>query len=55
MQNGPVTLGDLINAGKLLWVYCSACGRGRDVAPASLALPLDTHASSELGQKASEM
>jgi hypothetical protein len=33
----PVTLGDLIGAGKLLWVYCCDCCR--DVDPASVPLP----------------
>jgi hypothetical protein len=40
-QFQPVTLGDLINAGKLLWVYCCDCGRERDVDPAALPLPAD--------------
>ena len=26
----------------ILWVYCTACGREKDVDPASLALPGDT-------------
>jgi hypothetical protein len=38
---GPVRLGDLIAAGKLLWVYCCDCGRERDVDPASLNLDRD--------------
>ena len=42
MKLCPVTIGDLIHAGKLLWVYCTACGHERDVDPASLALPLET-------------
>ena len=36
---GPVTLADLANAGKLLWVYCCDCGRERDVDPLSVPLP----------------
>jgi len=38
-QAEPVTLRDLIKAGKLLWVYCCDCGRERDVDPAMLPLP----------------
>lgn len=37
---GPVTLGDLAIAGKLLWCWCSGCGRERDLDPASLPLPM---------------
>ena len=37
-MSGPVTLGDLIEAKKLLWVYCCDCGHERDVDPASLPL-----------------
>ncbi len=37
-----VTLGYLIREKKLLWVYCTSCGRERDVDPSSLALPSDT-------------
>ena len=36
-MGGPVTLGDLIEANKLLWVYCCDCGE-RDVDPAVLPL-----------------
>ena len=35
----PVTLGDLIHADKLLWVYCTACGHERDVNPTNVPLP----------------
>ena len=38
----PVTLGDLITAGKLLWCYCLDCCHERDVEPASLCLSADT-------------
>ena len=38
----PVTLGDLDNEGKLLWVYCNECCRERDVPPLSLGLPPET-------------
>ena len=38
----PVTLGDLIHADKLLWVYCRDCGHERDVNPANVPLPADT-------------
>ena len=38
----PVTLADLDRDGKVAWVYCSACGRERDVPPARLGLPLET-------------
>lgn len=36
---GPVTLGDLIREGKLLWTYCHDCCRERDVDPATIPLP----------------
>ena len=38
-QRLMVTLSDLMDAGKLLWVYCCDCGRERDIDPASLPLP----------------
>ena len=38
-MTGPVTLADLIEADKLLWVYCRSCGHERDVTPAKV--PLD--------------
>jgi hypothetical protein len=38
----PVTLGDLLSSDKLLWVYCRACGRERDVNPATAPLPAQT-------------
>jgi hypothetical protein len=38
----PVTLGDLAHDGKLLWVYCTECGRERDIDPLSLPLPGET-------------
>lgn len=41
-MTGPVTLGDLIADGKLLWVYCTACGRERDIDPRVLGLPAET-------------
>ena len=37
----PVRLADLIREGKLLWVYCRACGREKDIDPATLPLPAD--------------
>jgi len=42
LQTGPVTLSDLANAGKLLWLYCCDCGRERDIDPLSLPLPGET-------------
>jgi len=36
---GPVTLGDLMREGKLLWVYCRKCCRERDVDPVTIPLP----------------
>jgi hypothetical protein len=36
---GPVTLGDLIREGKLLWIYCRDCCREGDVDPATIPLP----------------
>ena len=41
-MTGPVTLGDLIEAKKLLSVYCCDCGHERDVDPAALSLSWDT-------------
>jgi hypothetical protein len=41
-MGGPVTLGDLIEAKKLLWVYCCDCGHEREVDPASLPLSWNT-------------
>ena len=41
----PVTLADLIRDGKSMWTYCTACGRERDVEPASLNLPGGTPVS----------
>jgi hypothetical protein len=41
-MSGPVTLGDLIEAKKLLWVHCCDCGHERDVDPATLPLSWDT-------------
>jgi hypothetical protein len=38
-MTGPVTLGDLVREGKLLWVYCRECCRERDVDPATIPLP----------------
>jgi hypothetical protein len=38
---GPVTLADLIDANKLLWVYCRDCCHERDVNPATIPLPGD--------------
>ena len=37
-MTGPVTLGDLIEAKKLLWVYCCDRGQERNVDPAALPL-----------------
>ena len=39
---GPVTLGDLVREGKLLWVYCRDCCHERDVDPATVPLPAET-------------
>lgn len=39
MNVNPVTLGDLISDGKLLWLYCCDCCRERDVDPATIPLP----------------
>ena len=41
-MNTPVTIGDLIGAGKFMWTYCVDCGRERDPDPATLGLPSDT-------------
>ena len=41
-MNGPVTLGDLIHDGKLMWVYCLDCCRERDIDPRGLRLPATT-------------
>ena len=41
-MSGPVTLGDLIEAKKLLWVYCCDCGHEREADPASLPLSWNT-------------
>jgi hypothetical protein len=38
----PVTLNGIDRDGKLAWVYCNACGRERDVPPATLGLPMNT-------------
>ena len=38
-MTGPVQLGDLIREHKLIWVYCRACYRERDLDPATLPLP----------------
>ncbi len=39
--SNPVTLGDLIRDGKLLWVYCRDCGHERDLDPSTA---VDQHA-----------
>ncbi len=44
-MTAPVTLADLINADKLLWVYCNDYCHGRDVNPANVALLGDTPVS----------
>ena len=36
--DGPVTLGDLDQEGKLLWLYCNDCGYEREVLPLSIGL-----------------
>jgi len=41
-MSGPVPLGDLIEAKKLLWVYCCDCGHEREVDPAALPLSWNT-------------
>ncbi len=41
-MTSPVTLGDLIIEGKLMWTYCIRCYRERDLDPASLPLPPTT-------------
>jgi hypothetical protein len=38
----PVTLADLVREGKLVWVYCTACGHERDIDPATMPLPRAT-------------
>jgi hypothetical protein len=38
----PVTLGDLITGGKLMWAYCIACCRDSDIDPTALPLPAAT-------------
>ena len=38
----PVTLSDLADGGKLLWVYCRDCCHEREVDPATAPLPGDT-------------
>ena len=40
-MSGPVTIADLMRDRRLLWVYCSECGRERDVDPSTLPLPGD--------------
>ena len=42
MTGQPVALSDLTHDGKLLWVYCTECGRERDIDPPSLPLPGET-------------
>jgi hypothetical protein len=39
---GPVRLPHLIEQGKLLWCYCTACGHEADLKPGELPLPADT-------------
>ena len=41
-MTAPVTLADLIEADKLLWVHCNDCCHERDVNPANVPLPGDT-------------
>ncbi len=41
-SSGPVRLSDLATQHKLLWGYCTACGRERDIDPTALPLPSDT-------------
>jgi len=41
-MTGPVTLSDLNQDNKLLWLYCTACGREREVPPLSIGLPPET-------------
>jgi len=41
----PVTLGDLVEAKKLILIYCCDCGHERDVDPASLPLSWNTPVS----------
>jgi hypothetical protein len=50
VPTGPVTLGDLVPEGKLLWLYCRDCYRERDVEPTSIGLPLETPVP-EVGNK----
>ena len=38
-SSAPVRLGDLAREGKLLWGYCRACGRERDIDPAAIPVP----------------
>ncbi len=46
----PVTLGNLIDDGKLLWCYCTKCGHERDVEPATIPLP-PSHPVPTVGKK----
>jgi hypothetical protein len=41
-MTGPVTLADLVRDGKLVWVYCTACGYECDINPATMPLPGET-------------
>ncbi len=38
---GPARLSHLIEQGKLLWCYCTACGHEIDLKPGELPLPAD--------------
>jgi hypothetical protein len=42
LSTNPVTLGDLIEADKLLGVYCRDCCHERDMDPATVPLPGNT-------------
>jgi uncharacterized OB-fold protein len=50
MTAGPVTLQDLIDQGKLVWVYCTSCGHERDIEPATVPLP-PSHPVPDVGKR----
>jgi histidinol phosphatase-like PHP family hydrolase len=45
-RSGPVTLSDLITEHKMLWAYCCACGRQRDLVVHD-QFPMDRGAQTE--------
>lgn len=46
----PVTIAHLIAQKKLIWGYCKACGRERDILPQALPLPR-SYAVREIGRR----